>query len=277
MIEEVRSANLENSGDMNGHLESAEDGLIFREFSSDFYHRLMDTRRSLQALFDFLSTLQINHKTEGRMQRLSSHHKKRAEQVREMMSFFIAIQRATSSIVKGGFHLAQRGIDSRPTAGTILQTADKVMDEGKKLAVFCQTSGISPFEDGFLQRVLTTVGYEGFRKLVENTEFVLLKERPEFFKEAVMRQQGDPEVFLRSKIAFVNRSAAELEASREFDELREKDSEIFARAVMQYPFARTARGKKFSNARDYLRSIRENMVGQKKGAGMKKRQERKKG
>lgn len=267
MIEKVRSANVEKSEDMNRHLESAEDGLIFREFSSDFYHRLMDTRRSLLALFDFLSTFQPSDKIDGRMPQFSSYHKKRAEQVRETMSFFIAIQRATSSIVKGGFHLAHQGADRRPTAETILQTADQVMDEGKKLAIFCQSLEIFPFDEAFLRRVLTTVGYEGFKKLVENDEFTVLHERPEFFKEAVMHQQGDPEAFLRGKVAFVHKGVAELQATGEFDDLMKNDPEIFSRAVIQYPFARTAKRKRFSNPHDYLLHLRQEKTARKNKGG----------
>ncbi len=273
MINEFRRANMENSFNFERHLQTREDDIIFRVFADGLHQNLFKTRRALQSLFDFLELIPMGNKKIDNEKLSVPYRNEKRQQINDLVSFFIGVQRAVSAVIKGSFLLSEVGAGPRPTAEDILQNADAMNEEAKKLVVFCQSHEISPFEPDFLRSVLTTLGLEGFKQLVENEEFAVLRQNPDLFRQAMMHQQGDPVAFLMSKVRSVNEGIVELAAAGEFCDLEQTNPGIFAYAILHYKNARTSRGKHFSNAKDYLLFLKQEK--EKAKAKLKKKGKRK--
>jgi hypothetical protein len=249
MIEEVRRANLEKTIDVDRHLKDEGNNSLYKRFADELHHHLIKTRRSLQCLFDFIEATvpDEHHQRKG-----VPYREERQRSVDSLVSFFIGMQKATSNIVKGGFQLNEQGRRPKLTADDLLGTMDRVMDEGKELVVYCESLGISPFDSEFFRRVLTTIGLEGFKKLVEDERYATLKIKPDLFRDAVLHQQG-AEDFLKSKLHFVDEKTAELTATGEFDELAKAFPHIYVEAALAYREVKKGYNRyPFSNPYDYL-------------------------
>jgi len=276
MIEEVRRANIEKTVDLDRHLQNNDDTIIYKRFADELHQTLIRTRKMLQFLFDFLDSVPHEDKV-MQEKKFSSSYKAAREQSRgDLVSFFIGMQRATSGIVKGGFHLSHQNVVPSPSAESILQTMDNIMEEGKRLVVYCESQGIPPFDSDFLRKILTTTGLDGFKKLVEDERFAVLRIKSEFFREAVLHQQGDPVAFLEGKVKFVNEKVEELKSSGEFDELAKDHPHIFAEAVFEYRTVKRGFNQHpFSNPYDYLVRRKKNYEREKAKAAHKKPRARK--
>ncbi len=252
MIEEVRKAYQEKTIGLDQHLQRSEDQLVYNRFAHEVHQHLIKTRRALQGFFDSLEMLPSNYKTAGNVTELArahQHKKKDEDQKIDLVVFFTAIQKAASTIVKGGLHLRQQNL-YKPTKGDA-DLVDDLLEEGKKIVVFCEEHGLPPHDAEFLRRTLATMGYEGFKKLLEDPEFEVLRKKPVLFQQAVLHQQGDPVAFLRSKTNFVKKGAEELKACGKFDDLAKGSDEIYIEALLHY-----ADNKRFSNPHDYLVYLR---------------------
>ena len=159
MIEEVRRIYREKPQDFEWNLRSKEDAHVYRRFALEIHQTLMKTRKVLQAFLDTVDGL-------------SSPNGRRAseKQISDLILFFVGIQKTTTNLVKGDFLLSQNMALPRPTAASILQTTDAVMEEGKRLVAFCESKEIPCFDPDFLQKILMTIGFEGFKKMVEEEE-----------------------------------------------------------------------------------------------------------
>lgn len=249
MIEEVRRANLEKSIDVDRHLRDESNSIIYKGFADELHQSLIKTRRRLQALFDFIDAIAPD---EQDRRKGFSYREERERNVGNLVSFFIGIQKATSNIVKGGFHLNEQGRRPKPMADDLLGTTDRVMEEGKELVTYCTSLGISPFDSDFIRRVLTTTGLDGFKSLVEDEQYRIFKIKPDLFRDAVLHQQG-AEDFLRSKLHFVEEQTAGLMASGEFDELATDFPHIYVEAALKYREVKKGYNRyPFSNPYDYL-------------------------
>lgn len=249
MIEEVRRANLEKSIDTDRHLKDEANSLVYKGFADELHQTLIKTRRRLQGFFDIIDA---TAQDEQGKRRGFSYREERQRNVDNLVSFFIGIQKAASNIVKGGFLLQEQGRSEKPTAQGILDTVDGVMEEGKELVTYCESMGISPFDSEFFRRVLTTIGLEGFKKLVEDERYAVLNIKPDLFRDAVLHQQG-AEDFLRSKLHFIEEQTAGLMASGEFHELAEAYPHIYVEAALKYREVKKGYNRyPFSNPYDYL-------------------------
>ena len=153
MIEEIRRVYREKPENFEWNLQSRADEHIYRRFVVEIHQELMKTRRALQAC---LSTLSYGKKCEVTEKQLC-----------DLKFFFVGMQKATTDIVKGGFLLSQQSAATRPTANSVIQTTNDVMEEGKRLVMFCQEWGIPCFDPDFLRKILTTMGFEEFKKIAE--------------------------------------------------------------------------------------------------------------
>lgn len=271
MIEEVRKGYRENPAGFERHLQNSEDAYLYKRFADEIHHTLIKTRRLFQQFLDMMEALPLGELNPDHSRKGMAYRTDREKQINDLVSYFIGIQKSTSNIVKGGLHLSRQGFLPRPTAESILRTVDDVMEEGKQLVVFCQSRGIPCFDTDFLRKVLTTIGLEGFKKIVDDEQFAPLSQNPELFYLAVLHQQGH-DAFLQSKAKSTREGIEELRAQGEFEDMAKEDPNILAYAVLNYSSAKTPRNKRFSNAHDYLLYLRE----QKKISAQKKKKNGKK-